>query len=253
MRPAPEAARVLSAQAELPFQVLIPAYLPVKFDRNQAHVIVDKTGPGGEAMIELSYPDRQGGTLVLREWLAEEQAAARQIWETWCCCGAQAACNMLEASLQLGRLRVTAQLSSAGLLSWDQKRSVLQTLRPATNGQTYTSLDKVPVTGTLPPAVKVPINADGVQALTLVVTPEGYLPPHFAVRRGVPVRLVFRQLGDVGCGDELIFTWGKGQSADLKLDSAGDAQELSFTPNQTGDFQFHCPHYLYQGVMTVLD
>ena len=161
--------------------------------------------------------------------------------------------NMLEASLQLGRLRVTAQLSSAGLLSWDQKRYVLQTLRPATNGQTYTSLDKVPVTGTLPPAVKVPINADGVQALTLVVTPEGYLPPHFAVSNGVPVRLIFRQLGDVGCGDELIFTWGKEQSADLKLDSAGDTQELSFTPNQTGDFPFHCPHYFYQGVLTVHD
>jgi hypothetical protein len=233
--------------------VLIPAYLPIKFDRNQAHVIVDKTGPGGEAMIELSYPARQGGTLVLREWLAQEQAAARQTWQTWCCCGAQAACNMLAASLQLGRLRVTAQLSSAGLLSWDQKRYVLQTLRPATNGQTYTSLDKVPVTGTLPPAVKIPINADGVQTLTLVVTPEGYVPPHFAVSKGVPVRLVFRQLGDVGCGDELIFTWGKEQSADLKLDSAGDTQELSFTPNQTGDFPFHCPHYFYQGVLTVHD
>ncbi len=75
----------------------------------------------------------------------------------------------------------------------------------------------VPVTYSLPPAVEVPLNDQGVQEVTLVVLPEGYNPAHFSVKKGLPVHLIFRQLGQVGCGDELIFTWGKGKSADLKL------------------------------------
>jgi plastocyanin domain-containing protein len=85
------------------------------------------------------------------------------------------------------------------------------------------------------------------------VLPEGYNPAHFSVKKGLPVRLIFRQLGQVGCGDELIFTWAKGKSTDLKLASATDKQVLEFTPQETGDFQFNCPHHLYIGAMTVVD
>jgi plastocyanin domain-containing protein len=109
----------------------------------------------------------------------------------------------------------------------------------------------VPVTHFLPPAVHVPINAAGIQELTLVVTPQGYSPAHLAVKVGVPVRLIFRQLGVVGCGNELLFQWGTGQSAELKLASPGDSQVLEFTPAQIGDFRFNCPHLIYVGGMTV--
>ena len=36
----------------------------------------------------------------------------------------------------------------------------------------------------------------------LVVSPGGYNPVHFAVKKDLPVRLIFTQLGDVGCGNE---------------------------------------------------
>jgi plastocyanin domain-containing protein len=114
-------------------------------------------------------------------------------------------------------------------------------------------MEEIPVSYSVPPAVDIPVNADGVQELTLVVTPEGYSPVHFAVKKGVPVRLIFRQLGEVGCGDELVVQWGAGKSATLKLDSPGDKQVLEFTPGQVGEFRIHCPHEIYRGVMTVKD
>jgi plastocyanin domain-containing protein len=132
-------------------------------------------------------------------------------------------------------------------------QSILNTLGPATNQQVYSSLDDVPVTYALPPAVDVPINAAGIQEVTLVVTPQGYSPAHFAVKSGVPVRLIFKQLGEVGCGNELLFQWGAGQSAELKLASPSDSQVLEFTPTETGDFRFNCPHLIYVGGMTVQD
>ena len=49
-----------SAQAELPFQVLIPAYLPKFFNREKMEIITDQPGPNGEKMIQLIYSTRKG-------------------------------------------------------------------------------------------------------------------------------------------------------------------------------------------------
>ncbi len=59
-RLAPEADQVLSAQVGLPFQALIPAYLPAHFDREKVEIQLDQTGPGGEPMLQLSYPTPKG-------------------------------------------------------------------------------------------------------------------------------------------------------------------------------------------------
>jgi hypothetical protein len=103
----------------------------------------------------------------------------------------------------------------------------------------------------LPPAEDVPVNADGVQEVVLVISRSGYTPTHFAVKAGIPVRVVFRQLGYVPGGNILLVRWGSQQEQYLTLDTLTDTETLEFTPQETGDFRFNCPHYWYEGVMTV--
>ena len=66
---APEAQRVLDLQAGMPFQILIPAYLPKAFDRAAMEIDVNQSGPGGEPMVQLTYRTRQGEALYVREWV----------------------------------------------------------------------------------------------------------------------------------------------------------------------------------------
>ena len=113
------------------------------------------------------------------------------------------------------------------------------------------SPQRVVTRGELPPAEVVPINADGVQEVMLVVSRSGYTPTHFAVKAGVPVRVVFRQLGYVPGGNILLLRWGQQQEKYLVLSSLTDKQVLEFTPQEPGDFKFNCPHDWYDGVMTV--
>jgi plastocyanin domain-containing protein len=130
---------------------------------------------------------------------------------------------------------------------------VLETLGPAANRQIYSSVQDVPLSLSMPEPVEAPVNSAGVQELTLVVSPQGYSPVHFAVKKGIPVRLSFRQLGQVGCGNELIFQWGSRESKTLILDSPADQETLEFTPAQAGEFRFNCPHLIYRGLMTVTE
>ncbi len=252
-REAPEAEIVLNAQVEMPFQVLIPAYLPKSFLRERAQVNIDQVGPQGEPMVELIYPTRHGDTLTLYEWLPSEQDAGGQRTYCKCACVSRMNCNTAEMGLSIGPLRLMVNVSAPDMLTSQELIFIIDTLGPAMNRQIYSSMKEVPVSDTVPEAVNVPINADGVQEVTLVVTPNGYSPVHFAVQRGVPVILTFRQTGYVGCGDELIFQWGEDESTTLKLRAANDVQTLEFTPGETGDFRFNCPHLFYRGVMTVRD
>jgi hypothetical protein len=103
----------------------------------------------------------------------------------------------------------------------------------------------------LPPTEVVPINADGIQEVVLVISRSGYTPAHFAVKVGVPVRVIFRQLGYVPGGNILLVRWGSQQEQYLTLDSLTDTEILEFTPQEAGDFRFNCPHYWYEGTMTV--
>jgi hypothetical protein len=254
-REAPEAERVLSAQAGMPFQVLIPAYLPKVFNRERMEIITDRPGPEGEEMVQLIYSTRKGYSLTLSEWIPiqDSNRVASNVRRCRCICRTGKQCNMAGMELDVGSVRVRVEFSAPNLLAYDQFQLVLGTLGPAANRQVYSSMEDVPLSFSVPPPVEVLIGPDGVQELTLVVTPEGYSPVHFAVKKGVPVRLIFRQLGQVGCGNELIFQWGARQSATLILASPSDRQVLEFTPGQAGEFQFNCPHLIYRGVMTVTD
>src|SRR5512136_2113834 len=66
---APEAQKILDVQAGMPFQILIPAYLPKVFDRANVKIAVEQSGPNGEPMVELTYRSRQGAVLFVREWV----------------------------------------------------------------------------------------------------------------------------------------------------------------------------------------
>lgn len=250
-REAPEAETVLNAQLAMPFQVLIPAYLPKSFVREKTQVNIDNVGPRGEPMVQLIYQTRGGDDLTFYEWLPSEESTQASGAYCKCVCMSSMNCSSVEMGFNVGSLRVVAKVSSPDILSYEEARSILDTLGPAVNRQIFTSLKDVPVTYSVPSAVEIPINEDGVQELTLVVTPNGYSPEHFAVQKGVPVSLIFRQLGQVGCGNELIFQWGDGKSATLYLASPGDSQMLEFTPEEVGEFRFNCPHFIYRGVMTV--
>ncbi len=249
-RPAPEAAKVMQAQIDLPFQPLIPAYLPSYFDRQQVEIHTDQPGPQGETMFELVYPTRKGNRLVIQEWIPQKTQGSQPV-QCRCVCTSPDQCNPVEMGMQVGDLRVAFKLSANNIITYEQLRFVLDTLGPAANQQIFSKIAEVPVTFNMPPAVEIAINSEGVQDVTLVVTPDGYNPAHFAVKKGVPVRLVFRQLGQVGCGNALIFQWDKTKIASLTLESAADKKTLEFTPEQSGDFRFSCPHLIYRGVMTV--
>ena len=70
-----------------------------------------------------------------------------------------------------------------------------------------------------------PVNADGVQEVQLVVSRSGYTPTHFAVKAGVPVRVVFRQLGYVPGGNILLLRWGA---------AGGEVPHAFFADRQAG-------------------
>jgi hypothetical protein len=255
-REAPEAEAVLAAQGDLPFQVLIPAYLPRVFDRTRTRV------EAGAEVITIQYPTRKGQLLTLEERLAPVPAqdptpssgtAQTRTVRCHCQCRSRTECDLSGMEVTIGPVQIQIGLTGISPLAMEDVQFILNTLGPATNRLVYTSIQDVPGQENASKAVAIPINAQGVQEVTLVVTPQGYSPSHFVVKRNVPVRVIFRQLGQVGCGDELIFAWGTSQSTQVKLTSADDSQVIEFTPTQKGDFRFQCPHQIYQGVMTVQD
>jgi hypothetical protein len=130
--------------------------------------------------------------------------------------------------LNVGSVQIKVEFSTPNLIYYDQMQLMLDTLGPATNRQVYSAMEDVPLSFSVPPPVEVPVGSDGVQEVTLVVTPQGYAPVHFAVKKDVLVRLIFRQLGQVGCGNELIFQWGT-----RKMHLSGfQRNRLEFTPGK---------------------
>lgn len=254
-REAPEAERVLQAQTEMPFQVLIPAYLPKLFDRKNVQIVTDQPGPTGEKMIQLIYSTRKGDALTFSEWLPTQRSGKvmSDVVRCVCICQANQQCNMVGMELSVGSVKIKVEFSAPNLIAHDQMQFMLSTLGPATNHQVYSSIQDVPLSFSAPPPLEIPIGPDGVQEVTLVVSPEGYAPVHFSVKKDVPVRLIFRQLGQVGCGNELVFQWKKRNVTTLVLDSETDKQVLEFTPEEVGEFPFNCPHLIYRGLMTVTD
>jgi hypothetical protein len=265
-REAPEAEAVLDAQSNLPFQVLIPAYLPPGFIREKVEIQTDRAGPQGEPMVQLIYAHPQGIQVAISEWIPQDTGASSEAHTCGSTEAGQAACTCIcmrgnhgstgsagtsGLMTNVGPLRIRAETSHPMIVTRDLLGAILFTLAPPSGLEVTTSLEDVDLVVAMPPAVEIPLNQEGVQEVVLVVSPSGYTPAHFSVRAGVPVRLIFRQLGNVGCGNELLIQWGSRQQGRLVLSSPTDRQVLEFTPQTPGDFGFNCSHLIYQGVMTV--
>jgi hypothetical protein len=257
-REAPEARKVLGVQATLPFQILIPAYLPRSFDRAAVEIDARTTGPGGGPMVELTYRTGQGAPLFIREWLpvnpeAEVLAASRQVYTKW---GPGWMLDQDEGLIaiwvDIGALRAAIHTSSQEVISGEMLLAMADSLGPAANLQVFDALRHPPeVRDVIPPPVEVPVNAEGVQEVDLIVSIRGYSPAHFAVRRGIPVRVTFRQLGWVGCGNDITFPIGPNDAVELLLESPDDKKVIEFTPQVAGAFQFSCTNMVYKGILTV--
>jgi hypothetical protein len=243
----------------MPFQILIPAYLPPEFEREKMEINVDQGGPGGEPMVQLAYRTTQGAVLFVREWVPvnpdmEILSASRPVETKWGKGWLLTQGDSLAALwVDIGPLRASVYSSNVDILPRERILEIAETLGPPSSQQVFTFEVATPVIKEMapPPPVEIPINDQGVQEFTLVVTPGGYDPLRFSVKAGVPVRMTFRQLGQVGCGNELIFPDNPQSPSSLSLATESDSQVLEFTPQQVGDFQFFCAHRMYRGVMTV--
>jgi hypothetical protein len=256
---APEAQRILDVQASMPFQVLIPAFLPKEFDRSGVKIDVNQSGPGGEPMVQLTYRTRNGAALFIRQWVpvnpaSEILASSRPVVTKW---GQgwflKQGEGLIAMWIDVGPLRASIYTATQEVLSQEELLVVADTMGPASNRQVFDFVLDPPKIRQVapPPPVEIPINAEGVQHVDLIVTPGGYSPLRFAVKKDVPVRLTFRQLGQVGCGNELNFPTNADNRVSLTLKSPTDKQVLEFTPTQAGEFQFFCSHSMYRGLMTV--
>jgi len=256
---APEAQRVLDLQANMPFQILIPAYLPKDFRRAEMEIDVSQSGPGGESMVQLTYRTKSGKTIFFREWVPvnpelEILAASRPVETKW---GQgwllRQGEGLIAIWVDIGPLRASIYTQDQSLISQEQLLAIAENMGPASNRQVFSFLLEPPEVRQVepPPPLEIPINEEGVQEVDLIVTPGGYSPLRFSVQKGVPVRIVFRQLGRVGCGNELNLPYGEGLTAALKLDDPSDQKIFEFTPQQVGEFQFFCAHVMYKGIMTV--
>jgi hypothetical protein len=256
---APEAGRILGVQKDIPFQILVPGYLPKQFDREGVEIQVNQAGPGNEPMVQLGYQTRKGNTLYVREWVPpnpekEILASSRPIQTKW---GRgwllRQGGGLIALWVDVGPLRTSIFTSGVDEITQEQILAMAESLGPASNQQVFTFVVDPPQVREAPPPppFEVPLNEKGIQELTLVVTPGGYSPLRIAVKKDVPVRLNFKQLGQVGCGNEMIFPADPKNPTALRLARSFDKKVLDFTPRTPGDFQFFCSHRQYRGILKV--
>ena len=259
-REAPEAAKILAVQEGLHFGVLIPAYLPRGYDREQVDIKVAGTGTGGEPVVDLVYRNSEGGPLFIRQWVPvnpemETLVGSRPIETKW---GkgwllTQAKSGLVCLWVDVGPLRISMTTYDLNVITREELVLAASTLGLASNLQAYTFYTELPsIKGVAPPPpFQVPLNAVGVQEFNLTITPGGYSPMRFAVQKGVPVKMHFRALGEVGCGNTLLFPADLQNPTALRLESEQVVKTLEFVPGQTGNFAFQCTNNCFRGIMTV--
>lgn len=86
----------------------------------------------------------------------------------------------------------------------------------------------------------------GAQQITVVVQ-GGYSPDRIEVKRGQPVRLLFRREESTACTEQVVFG-DFGVSAMLPQ---GQSVPVEFTPDKAGEFTFHCGMNMVRGQLIV--
>jgi hypothetical protein len=257
----PEAVKVLAAQENLKnFGILIPGYLPKGFNREAVDIKVNNNGPASEPAVDMVYRTPEGASIFLRQWVPgnpelETLSGSRLIETKW---GksyllTQSTMGLIAVWVDIGPLRVSISTSNRDKVSREQLVLVAETLGLASDLQAYSFVTELPVIKDIapPPPFEVKMNDQGIQELNLTITPGGYSPMRFAVQKGTPVKINFRAMGEVGCGNTMIFPTDIQNPSAISLKSKTDVQVLEFTPTIPGEFQFECTNNCFRGVMTV--
>lgn len=260
----PEAQKILAAQQGLDFGILIPAYLPNGFDRENVSIKLIPSGPSGKPSVELTYRGtgwgKSGAVIYVTQWIPADPSleilsGSHPIETRW---GkgylfVPSGNNLGTIWVDVGPLRVSISTNKITVLKREDLLRAADTLGLASELQVFHfENEPLALTESKPaPPFQVSINEKGIQELNLTITPGGYTPMRFAVKKDIPVKLFFRQLGQVGCGNVLIFPSDPKNPVALTLKSLTDVQELEFTPRVAEDFQFQCTNNHFRGIMTV--
>ncbi|MEI6529148.1 MAG: sulfite exporter TauE/SafE family protein [Candidatus Falkowbacteria bacterium] len=89
---------------------------------------------------------------------------------------------------------------------------------------------------------------DNVQVVTMTETNRGYVPNHFTISKGMPVRWLIEAKAPYSCASALIVP-------SLQIQKQLDPGEnvIEFTPSKTGTIPFSCSMGMYTGSFTVID
>jgi hypothetical protein len=255
-----EVSRVLKAQESIHnFGILVPASLPDGFYRDSVDVKANENAPYAVPAIDILYTHQNGKTIFIREWIpanySRENIMAMDTISTRWGTG-KILNNSTEGGIilwtDIGPLRVNI-VSSSGAASVEQVLNVVNTFELVSERQTNSFVSALPASQQIVPPGPLEIvnNGKGIQEVNLTITPGGYSPMRFSVKRGLPVRINFRAQGTVSCGNTLIFPDSSGSSTTLKVTKEQPVQVLEFTPVAAGDISFHCLNNCYRGFMTV--
>jgi hypothetical protein len=256
----PETAKILKAQESTGnFGILIPAYLPRDFNRAAVEVNVNPASPTRGPTVDLAYRGKKDIAIFLHQWVPvlpemETLSGSRPVETKW---GKGYLLTQKDTLIcvwvDVGPLRVSISTPNLETISREQLVLMANTLGLASSLQAYSFITRIPSIQDVAPAppFEVKVNDHGVQELNLTITPGGYSPMRFVVKKDIPVKINFRALGEVGCGDTLIFPVEGGNSLSAKITKEKLLQVLEFTPHTAGGVNFNCTTQCYQGVMTV--
>lgn len=260
---APEVPKILAAQEGLNFGILIPTYMPKGFDRETVEIKVGgSSGPTGEPVADLTYRNLgKKAAVFLRQWVPgnpdlENLNKSLPVETKW-----GKGFLMLQGGekgiatlwVVIGQLRIAVSSSNIGVVSAEQLLQMANTMGLASDEQVYTfKMDPLTIKSIAPPPpFEVPINSEGIQEFNLTITPGGYSPMRFAVKKGIPVRINFRALGEVGCGITGAIAMPDGNDIGLSVTKEKPLSVIDFTPELAGEFPFYCSSNCYRGIMTV--
>jgi hypothetical protein len=260
----PEAQKILAAQQGLDFGILIPAYLPNGFDRKNVAIKLISQGPSGRPSVELTYKGtgwgKSGSAIYLTQWIPsnpdlEILNGSHPIETRW---GkgylyVPSGNNLGTVWVDVGPLRVSVSTNKIAVIKQEDLVRSADTLGLASDLQVFHfENEPLTITESKPaPPFQVQLNEKGIQELNLTITPGGYSPIRFAMKKDIPAKIIFRQLGQVGCGNVLIFPVDPINQTALTLKSLTDVQTLEFVPKTVGDFQFMCTNNHFRGIMTI--
>ena len=89
---------------------------------------------------------------------------------------------------------------------------------------------------------------NGVQKIRITAE-KGYSPKEFQLQKGIPAEITFHRVNPSGCYKEILFE----DQGILEPLEVGVDKVISFTPTETGDFEFSCGMKMQKGSYTVVE